>query len=210
MVENLTLVFIGSAVAHLKHGAACEPTCHSTRDTVTLSTVLSFKCPCCPLNTISTAREYFEHIGRHLKKQETMCCVFENCPFRTNIYGTFASDRSQKHTPHTIDYFNPELLKRGQSCEGAVSEDAEDNDCKNVQSFRDSKPVLFYVVSLLTYFMMATFLCTVKISVNTQSCIYEWDADWCMNKQLDHKTGISMCNLFWLRYISSLTRKKLR
>ena len=83
----------------LKHGAACEPTCHSIRDTVTLSTVLSFKCSCCPLNTISTAREYFEHIGHHLKKQETMCCVFENCPFKTNICGTFASHRSRKHTP---------------------------------------------------------------------------------------------------------------
>ena len=135
MVQNLILVFIGSAVAHLKHGAACEPTCHSTRDTVTLSTVLSFKCPCCPLNTISTAREYFEHIGCHLKKQETFCCVFENCPFKTNIYGIFAAHRSWKYTPHTIYDSKPELLKRGQSCEGAVSEDAEHNECENVQSF---------------------------------------------------------------------------
>ena len=64
-----------------------------------------------------------------------MCCVFENCPFKTNIYGTFASHRTRKDTPYTIDDFKPELLKRGQSCVGAVNKDAEDNDCKNVQSF---------------------------------------------------------------------------
>lgn len=70
-----------------------------------------------------------------------MCCVFENCPFKTNIYGTFASHRSRKHTPHTIDDFKPELLRSYVSplnagddpvdegdTEGAVSEDTEDNE----------------------------------------------------------------------------------
>lgn len=65
-------------------------------------------------------------------------CVFENGPFKTNIYGTFASHRSRKHTPHTIDDFKPELLKRYVNplnagddpvdegdTEGAVSEDVE-------------------------------------------------------------------------------------
>ncbi|CAI5648883.1 unnamed protein product [Oreochromis niloticus] len=115
---------------------------HSTRESVTLSTVLSFKCPCCSLNTISTEREYFEHIGRHLKKQETVSCVFENCPFKTNIHGTFASHRSRKHTPHTLDDFKPELLQRyvntlnagddpvdEDDTEGAVSEDPEGRFC---------------------------------------------------------------------------------
>lgn len=27
MAENISLVFIGSVVAHLKHGTACEPIC---------------------------------------------------------------------------------------------------------------------------------------------------------------------------------------
>jgi hypothetical protein len=74
--------------------------------------ILSFKCPCCPLSTISTERQYFEHIGRHLKKQETVDCVFENCHFKSNIYGTFASHRSRKHTPHSLDDFKPELVQR--------------------------------------------------------------------------------------------------
>ena len=70
-----------------------------------------------------------------------MCCVFENCPFKTNIYGTFASHRSRKHTPHTLDDFKPELLQRyvnplnpvdEDDTEGAVSEDAEDNDMREL------------------------------------------------------------------------------
>ena len=56
--------------------------------------------------------EYFEHIGRHLKKQETVTCVFENCHFKTNIHGTFASHRSRKHTPHSLDDSKAELLHR--------------------------------------------------------------------------------------------------
>lgn len=40
---------------------------YSTHATVTHTELLSFKCPCCSLNTISTEREYFKHIGHHLK-----------------------------------------------------------------------------------------------------------------------------------------------
>lgn len=54
---------------------------HETRKETMLTEVFSFKCPCCFLSTISTEREYFEHITRHLKKQETVSCVFENCSF---------------------------------------------------------------------------------------------------------------------------------
>ncbi|XP_041949691.1 uncharacterized protein LOC121709989 isoform X3 [Alosa sapidissima] len=82
---------------------------HSTRALVTRSEILSFKCPCCSLNSISTERGYFEHISHHLKKQETVPCVFENCSFKTNIYGTYASHRSRKHS---LDVFKPELLQR--------------------------------------------------------------------------------------------------
>lgn len=85
---------------------------HSSHETVKANYVLSFKCPCCTSSTISTEREYFEHIGRHLKKQETVTCVFENSHFKTNINGTFASHRSRKRTPHSLDDFKAELLHR--------------------------------------------------------------------------------------------------
>lgn len=73
---------------------------------------ISFTCPCCNAKTISTERELFEHLGRHLKKHETVICVFQNCNFSTNIYGTFASHRSRKHTPHSLTDFKEDIIKR--------------------------------------------------------------------------------------------------
>lgn len=46
------------------------------------------------------------------KKHETVICVFQNCNFRTNIYGTFASHRSRKHTPHSLHDFKADIIKR--------------------------------------------------------------------------------------------------
>lgn len=73
---------------------------------------ISFTCPCCNAKTISTERELFEHLGRHLKKHETVICIFQNCNFSTNIYGTFASHRSRKHTPHSLMDFKEDIIKR--------------------------------------------------------------------------------------------------
>lgn len=73
---------------------------------------ISFTCPCCNAKTISTERELFEHLGQHLKKHETVICVFQNCNFSTNIYGTFASHRSRKHTPHSLMDFKEDIIKR--------------------------------------------------------------------------------------------------
>lgn len=85
---------------------------HSSRESAIQKGILSLKCPCCTLSTISTESEYFQHINHHLKKQETVTCVFENCHFKTNIYGTFASHRSRKHTPHSVDDYKTELVQR--------------------------------------------------------------------------------------------------
>lgn len=76
------------------------------------SEIVSFHCQCCSVRTISTEKEYFVHLGRHLKKLETVSCVFKNCNFKTNIYGTFAAHRSRKHTPHSLDDFKEDVLKR--------------------------------------------------------------------------------------------------
>ncbi len=74
-----------------------------------------------------------------------MSCVFENCPFITNIYRTFASHRSQKHNPHSLDDFKSELLQRyvnflnagdspvvEEDTEGAVSEDPKDEEMREL------------------------------------------------------------------------------
>lgn len=103
---------------------------HSSYKTAKVNDVLSFKCPCCSLSSITTEREYFEHIGRHLKKHETITCVFENCHFKTNIYGTFASHRTRKHTPHSLDDFKAELVNRYVNPVNAGDDpDDEDIEC---------------------------------------------------------------------------------
>ncbi|KAK0150746.1 hypothetical protein N1851_008152 [Merluccius polli] len=80
---------------------------HSSHETVKANDFLSFKCPCCTSSTISTEREYFEHIGRHLKKQETV---------------------TRKHTPHSLDDFKAELLHRYVNPVNAEDDPADEED----------------------------------------------------------------------------------
>lgn len=44
-------------------------------------------------------------LGVHLRKSETVHCVFRECDFHTNVYGTFASHRSRQHTAHSSSDF---------------------------------------------------------------------------------------------------------
>lgn len=46
------------------------------------------------------------------KKYETVIRVFKNCNLSTNIYGTFASHRSWKHSQYSLKDFKEDLLKR--------------------------------------------------------------------------------------------------
>lgn len=69
----------------------------------------------------------------------TVSCISENCSFKTNIHGTFASHWSQTHTPHSLDDFKPELLQRyvnplmaGGDRQRAASEDPEDEEIREL------------------------------------------------------------------------------
>lgn len=46
--------------------------------------------------------------------------------FKTNIHGTFASHKSRKHTPHSLDDFKPELLLKS----GKTLVEGDDPDCE--------------------------------------------------------------------------------
>lgn len=72
---------------------------------------VSFLCLICNISAFHTERQYFEHIGGHLKRHETVHCVFNNCDYSTNIYSTFASHKSRKHTPHCLQDFKSTLLQ---------------------------------------------------------------------------------------------------
>lgn len=67
--------------------------------------LLSFKCLVCNSHCFHTERHYFEHLGVHLNKFETVSCVFKDCDYKTNIYTTFHSHKSRKHSPHSLEDF---------------------------------------------------------------------------------------------------------
>lgn len=95
----------GALRTHLSRYHAVEPSLKPGE-------VLSFTCHLCGSHSHSTEKEYFEHIGCHLKNHETVQCVFSSCDFQTNIYGTFASHKSRKHTPHLLTDFKAEVIRR--------------------------------------------------------------------------------------------------
>lgn len=86
-------------------------------------------CACCDL---PTERDYFTHIGTHLKSNETVTCMFGGCCFQTNIYGTFHSHKNRKHNPHTLKDFKPGVVTTTQ-----VSQDSHDDPEEDAQNQDD-------------------------------------------------------------------------
>ena len=87
---------------------------HLTRQHVELVTqreVLSFRCQLCCSVFFYSEKQYFEHLGGHLRRFEVVACVFKNCNFSTNIYSTFATHRHRKHASHSLEDFKTEVLK---------------------------------------------------------------------------------------------------
>ena len=42
------------------------------------------------------------HIRHHLKNNETVTCVFKGCEYKSNVYSTFNSHKSRKHSLHSL------------------------------------------------------------------------------------------------------------
>lgn len=81
---------------------------------------LFFNCQICKKSGFPSEKEFFEHIGHHLKNNETVKCVFPGCDHQTNVYGTFATHKHRKHTPHTSQDFKPGII-----CERQLTEQEE-------------------------------------------------------------------------------------
>lgn len=45
-----------------------------------------FSCHLCACSDLASERDYFCHINAHLKKNETVSCMFLGCDFKTNVY----------------------------------------------------------------------------------------------------------------------------
>ena len=86
--------------------------------------IVSFSCLVCNLCSFNTERQYFEHLGTHLRKHETVNCVFKDCDYSTNIYSNFASHKSRKHNPHCIEDFKNTVFRAHSSQASEVTEDS--------------------------------------------------------------------------------------
>ena len=92
--------------------------------TQTSGQIVSFSCLVCNLCSFNTERQYFEHLGTHLRKHETVNCVFKDCDYSTNIYSNFASHKSRKHNPHCIEDFKNTVFRAHSSQASEVTEDS--------------------------------------------------------------------------------------
>ena len=81
-------------------------------EAVTSKEILSFSCVLCSSSCFDSERQYFEHLGSHLRRFEVVACAFKNCPFSSNIYSTFSSHSHRKHSSHGLEDFKNEVLKK--------------------------------------------------------------------------------------------------
>ena len=84
---------------------------HSTQVSQKPTALSVFCCHLCACKDLATEITYFSHITTHLKRNESVSCMFLGCDFKTNIYGTFKSHRSRHHTPHALTDFKPSIVR---------------------------------------------------------------------------------------------------
>lgn len=89
--------------------------------------VLSFTCVICSAK-YPTEKEYFQHLGNHLRSHETVECVFVRCTFKTNIYGTFFVHKNRKHNPHSLEDLKQDVTGEHQTLPNETDPVPADND----------------------------------------------------------------------------------
>lgn len=106
---------------------------HPKQDSQKPLELTTFSCSLCTCSSLSTEREFFSHLGIHFKSHETVTCVFRDCNYKTNIYGTFHSHKNRKHNPYTLNDFKPGIVTPT-----GVSQDVSVNADKDALNLDDS------------------------------------------------------------------------
>lgn len=86
-----------------------------------------FNCLVCKACS-STEKDYYQHLGNHLKSHETVFCVFKGCNFRTNIYNTFLKHTSRRHNSCSLSDFKVEVHRSHQNQSVELSDLPEASD----------------------------------------------------------------------------------
>ena len=107
---------------------------HPKQNSQELLELSTFRCTLCTCRSLSTEKDYFIHIGTHLKSNETVTCMFMGCSFKTNVYGTFHSHKNRKHNPHTLKNFKPGVVTTNPVSSDSPEEDAYHLDDSAVEA----------------------------------------------------------------------------
>ncbi|KAL4006537.1 all-trans-retinol 3,4-desaturase [Sarotherodon galilaeus] len=96
---------------------------HSEQTTQNKSEQSIFQCPICSRREYISERNFFQHINTHLRRHQTVQCLFKNCEFETNIYSTFQTHKYRKHNKYSLHDFRDNICIRNQLIQSGSSED---------------------------------------------------------------------------------------
>ncbi len=88
----------------------------------------TFSCQLCACIE-SNQRDYFCHLNEHLRKHETVTCVFKECTFKSNIYNTFHTHKNRKHNLHGLTDFKLDVVTVTADCQESASSPVELTAC---------------------------------------------------------------------------------
>lgn len=71
--------------------------------------ISTFQCHVCSCRELSE-KDFFQHLNAHLRRNETVPCVFSGCTFKTNVYSTFHTHKNRKHNQHSLKDFQANLI----------------------------------------------------------------------------------------------------
>lgn len=101
---------------------------HASRSGVNDKRRSTFSCHLCACSNLASEREYFVHINSHLKRNETVHCMFSGCNFQSNVYGTFKSHKNRKHSPHALNDFKFGVVTMSEQLAESGDEAVQDFD----------------------------------------------------------------------------------
>lgn len=94
---------------------------------------LKINCQLCDFNNPASIKQFFGHLGKHLRNRETVNYPFNLCSYKTSHYTTFTAHKSRFNSNATLEDFKSELITQTQLCEEHVTEevlsDSSDGEC---------------------------------------------------------------------------------
>lgn len=69
-----------------------------------------FHCQLCDFVEPGTEADFFTHLRRHLKLKQNVCCPYQGCSFKSNVYSTFNAHKSKEHQGHNKKAFKPKIV----------------------------------------------------------------------------------------------------